>query len=210
MDGERMAMKPATAPPRYYRRLRGAGGRGALAWALAWDPQLWAVATALRARRETPSVAQTFLSELVTTIVGPLNAGATSSAGCGGELPASREEFRPPIPPTIHSEMQANSARRRFVGASASLAASDPTGGIARLLARLPWNAAIEAKPRPHAPVAKVNRLTVHQRAATDDALYAHGFAFFYRLAGHAPVPERPMQPNILDVTITALAHNFD
>lgn len=67
-------------------------------------------------------------------------------------------------------------------------------------------NPAPQAKPPPQTPVSKVDRLAVHQRAATHDALNSPCFALPDRVLGDAAVTEGAVKPHLAHPTLGALA----
>jgi hypothetical protein len=58
--------------------------------------------------------------------------------------------------------------------------------------------------------VAEVHRFTEHERAAADDAFDATGAAFSNRVIRHAPVAERPMEPDAAYAEVGALTHDVE
>src|SRR5262245_2677200 len=57
-------------------------------------------------------------------------------------------------------------------------------------------DAALPLQPPAHASMTDVYRLTEHQRTATHDAGELASGAGANRSIGHAPIPERPMEPH--------------
>jgi len=72
------------------------------------------------------------------------------------------------------------------------------------------WDTPLPSKPPPHAPMAKVYRCAVHERAAPDNAMDPAGLALANRSLGDASFTEGPMEPDTPNATLVALADNFN
>jgi hypothetical protein len=78
------------------------------------------------------------------------------------------------------------------------------------LLSGLSSNAPSPTEPPAHAPMPEVNRLAVHQRASTDNALDAMRCALSDGGVRHAPTTEGSMKPDARDLPFDGLTHHVD